>query len=240
MRQEICPLCKNLISSKDKLFQSSYPLSVPTAITNEEIVSLKQPKNSTSHETLVKVPLQQSGIYGLLYGLPIAITLTTIVNGNFFAIAPSTVFLVTGIAWTWHSRFFNSLLKPSVEIKEKFEKEDNSDQKPVTIEVTDRKNRTMTTGSIPAEVATTKQIIDFAKNVKRDVERRPRKDIHLTQVRFTKFPSKIFSQPSWTEFIRILEGRKLVERKNRDAKNSPYILTRTGLDFIYKFSELEL
>ncbi len=235
MREKKCPSCGNRISSR---FENSYPLPIP-ATTNEEVASLRQPKNSTSFETLVKVPLAQSGIYGVLFAIPLGSWFSIAMEVNPIGPIISIGFFTSGLAWTWHSHFFNSLLKPPAETKKEPSKED-SNQKTVTIEVTDKENRTMTTGSIPAEIATTEQIIDFAKNVKRDVERRPRKEIHLTQVRFTKFPSKIFSQPSWTEFIRILEGRKLVKRKNKDAVNSPYILTRAGLDFIYKFSELEL
>ncbi len=233
--RERCSCCGNRISSKSrKLFENSIPLP---ATTNEEIVALNQPKNSTSFETLVKVPLHQSGIYGLFFGLPAAIALTAAVDGNFFVIAPSTVFLITGISWTKLSNFFNGLLVPLEEI---ISEPENEYQPIVNLEIIDKENNTMTTGNIPAEIATTEKIIDFAKNVKRDVSRLPRHEVHLTQARFTKSPNKIFSQPQWTEFIRILEGRKLAERKNKDARNSPYILTRTGLDFIYKYSELEL
>ncbi len=229
--------CGNKIPLNNKLLENSHLLSIP-ATTNEEVATLRKPKSSTAFETLVKVPLFQSGIYGLLYGLPAGVALSIAVGGNSFIIISSTAFLVTGISWTKLSSFFNNLLVPFEEIMPHTE---NDEQQPiVNLEIIDRVNNTMTTGNIPAEVATTEQIIDFAKNVRRDVERRRRQDINLTQVRFTKFPNKIFSQPRWTEFIRILEGRKLVQRKNKDAPNSPYILTRTGLDFIYKYSELEL
>ncbi len=181
--------------------------------------------------------MHQSGIYGLLYGLPTAIILTAVADGNFFVIAPSTVFLITGISWTKLSNFFNGLLVP---LEEVISEAGNEYQPIINLEITDKENNTMTTGNIPAEVATTENIIEFSKNVKRDIKRGPRQGVHLTQARFTKSPNKIFSQPRWIEFIKILEGRRLVQRKNKDAPNSPYILTKTGLDFIYKYSELEL
>ncbi len=234
MRQKKCPCCGNRISSK---FETAIPIP---ATTNEEVVSLKQPKNSTSFETLVKVPLFQSGIYGLFFGLPAGVLLSVAVDGNSFVIVSSTAFLVTGISWTKLSNFFNGLLIPFEETKTEI---DSDEQPPIiNLEITDKENRTMTTGNISAEIATTEDIIEFAKVVKRDlsIARWVSGNVHLTQAKFTQTPNKIFSQPRWTKFIKYLEGRKLVERKNQNAKNSPVVLTRTGVNFILQYSELEL
>ncbi len=236
MRQKRCACCGNKISSR---FESSFSPPIP-ATTNEEVATLRKPKSSTAFETLVKVPLFQSGIYGLLYGLPAGIVLSYIVvNGNSFAIISSTAFLVTGISWTKLSNFFNGLLVPFEEITTDI---DNNEQKTiVNMNITDEENRTMTIGNIPSEIAT-EDIIEFAKVVKRDlsIARWISENVHLTQAKFTQKPNKIFSQPKWTKFIRYLEDRKLVERKNKNAKNSPVILTRTGVNFILQYSELEL
>ncbi len=237
MREKKCLSCGNRISSNSKWFE--YPLPIP-ATTNEEVASLRQHKSSTAFETLVKVPLFQSGIYGLLYGLPAGIMLSAIVvNGNSFVIISSTAFLVTGISWTKLSSFFNGLLVP---FEEMITGVDNDEQKTiVNMNITDKENKTMTIGNIPSEIAI-EDVIEFAKVVKRDlsIARWVSENVHLTQAKFTQKPNRIFSQPKWTKFIKYLEGRKLVERKNKDAKNSPVILTRTGVNFILQCSELEL
>ncbi len=235
MRQRKCPCCGNKIPSR---FESSFSPPIPVT-TNEEIVDLRQPKNSTSFETLVKVPLHQSGIYGLLWGLPTATVLSAVTDGNFFVIAPPTVFLFTAFSWTRLSNFFNGLLIPFKEIKK--EADDDDKLPPVILNITDRKNNQILTGSISSDIATTEDIAEFAKVVKRDlsIARWNIQEVSLTQTKFTKKPNKIFSQPKWTEFIEYLESMKLVERKG-NSKNSTYILTRTGLDFIHKYSKLEL
>ncbi len=233
MREKKCPSCGNRISSKSKWFE--YPLPIP-ATTNEEVASLRQPKNSTTFETLVKVPLFQSGIYGLFFGLPAGILLSVAVDGNSFTIVSSTAFLVTGISWMRLSNFFNSLLVPFVE--EIIPERKSDKQKPIILEVKES-NNTMTIGEIPNSVATLEEIVEFAKDVKFEFSLKKWRiqDVHLTQAEFGG-SGKIFSQPNWTKFVRYLEKRKLVEKGKR--KNSSYTLTPTGVDFIMKTAKLEL
>ena len=230
MRQKKCPCCGNRISSK---FETAIPIP---ATTNEEVVSLKQPKNSTSFETLVKVPLFQSGIYGLFFGLPAGVLLSVAVDGNSFVIVSSTAFLVTGISWTKLSNFFNGLLVPFEEVVSHVENDEPSP--PVVLEIMES-NSTMTIGEIPGGVATLEEMIEFAKAVKFQLSLKKWRiqDVYLTQSEFGG-SDKIFSQPNWTKFIRYLEERKLVEKGKR--KNSSYTLTSTGVDFIMKTVKLEL
>ncbi len=232
MRLKTCPTCGNQIPDR---LESSLSLPIPVT-TNEEIVNLKQPKNSTSFEILVKVPLFQSGIYGLFLGGPAAVLLSVAVDGNLFTIAPSTVFLVTGISWMRLSNFFNGLLVPFVE--EVIPETRTDKQKPIILEVKES-NSTMTIGEIPSGVATIEEMVEFAKAVKLEfyLKKWRIQEVHLTQAEFGG-SGKIFSQPNWTKFVRYLEERKLVEKGKR--KNSSYTLTSPGVDFIMKTAKLEL
>ncbi len=231
MRQKKCPYCGNKISSK---LESSYPLPIP-ATTNEEVATLRQPKHSTTFETLVIVPLAQSGIYAILFAIPGGWAYSSIMEINLIGPTFSIGFFTWGCAWVWHSHFFNSLLKPLVTKEEKPEKDN---EPPVIIEVMES-NSTMTIGEIPSSVATLEEMIEFAKAVKLEIslKRWRLEEVHLTQSEFGG-SGKIFSQPNWTKFIRYLEDRKLVEKGKR--KNSSYTLTSTGVDFIMKTAKLEL
>jgi hypothetical protein len=219
-----CWYCGQKISKSNRFENSTVPLSD----LDRQAVNVPLPKVSSTVETLVTVPLLQSGIYGVLIGLPSGLVIYGIIPHSLNARLPvitiigSAIILTAAIAWSNLSPRFNSLLTPSepgVEYQEPIQSE-------TIYNIQQDDQNTWIRGNISA---TDKQRQEWARLVSLDLQTYGPSNVNLTQSRFAG-NGKVFSQPAYKKFTEDLMNLGLI--KKGQHKNSPYTLTRAGLKII--------